>query len=403
MNIVCILKQSVQLRALRPSEEEMRQSYWSWPQDRPAVVSAESIPSSCADLDELNKLVSLLRSELFQVKRENDVLELKVIRMEKLLDHCLGPQFEQDVRRDLALLKERTNRCAISHLFKGSDEMDDNEWDEGPSNRYEGEEKDEEGIEGGEVQRKPSEVEEAQRKRREGEQVKIKSSKGEEAQRKSCEGEEVKRKSNEGEELQRKSSEGEEVKRKSNEGEELQRKSSEGEEVKRKNSEGEELQRKSSDRGELPRKISDGEDPQRKRREGKEVKRKRSEEKEVQIKECEEGGDEVVLVCDDIGESTAGTTVEFTLGDIDLDQPTAVLSELNVWLNDKGKAVEQGVQLRKRKRIIPMWKILEASELVKKTVPKTTRLRMLDPMKAIPHDDMVKLLKFCWEWRHNPK
>ncbi|BBG96889.1 BURP domain-containing protein, partial [Prunus dulcis] len=32
--------------ALCPSEEEMRQPYWSWPQDRPAVVSAESIPSS---------------------------------------------------------------------------------------------------------------------------------------------------------------------------------------------------------------------------------------------------------------------------------------------------------------------------------------------------------------------
>ncbi|BBN68514.1 hypothetical protein Prudu_463S000100, partial [Prunus dulcis] len=102
--------------ALCPSEEEMRQPYWSWPQDRPAVVSAESIPSSCADLDELNKVVSLLRSELFQVKREKDVLELKVIRMEKLLDHCLGPQFEQEVRRDLALLKERTNRCA-SHIY----------------------------------------------------------------------------------------------------------------------------------------------------------------------------------------------------------------------------------------------------------------------------------------------
>ncbi|CAL2228781.1 unnamed protein product [Prunus armeniaca] len=70
-------KESVQLRALCPSEEEMRQPYWSWPQGRPAVVSAESIPSSCADLDELNKAVSLLRSELFQVKREKDVLELK--------------------------------------------------------------------------------------------------------------------------------------------------------------------------------------------------------------------------------------------------------------------------------------------------------------------------------------
>ncbi|BBN68474.1 hypothetical protein Prudu_443S000200 [Prunus dulcis] len=105
--------------ALCPSEEEMRQPYWSWPQDRPAVVSAESIPSSCGDLDELNKVVSFLRSELFQVKREKDILHLKVIRMEKLLDRCLGPQFEQEVRRDLALLKQRTNRCVVSHLFKG--------------------------------------------------------------------------------------------------------------------------------------------------------------------------------------------------------------------------------------------------------------------------------------------
>ncbi|BBN70332.1 hypothetical protein Prudu_1459S000200, partial [Prunus dulcis] len=158
-------KESVQLRALCPSEEEMRQPYWSWPQDRPAVVSAESIPSSCADLDELNKVVSLLRSELFQVKREKDVLELKVIRMEKLLDHCLGPQFEQEVRRDLALLKERTNRCVISHLFKGSEEMDDIQWDEGPSNRNEGEEKEDEGIEGGEG---PSNRNEGEEKEEEG-------------------------------------------------------------------------------------------------------------------------------------------------------------------------------------------------------------------------------------------
>ncbi|CAL2271198.1 unnamed protein product [Prunus armeniaca] len=173
----------------------------------------QSIPFSCADLDELNKVVSLLRSE-FQVKREKDVLELKVIRMEKLLDHCLGPQFEQEVRKDLALLKKRTNRCAISHLFNGSEEMDDIRWDEGPSNKFEGEEKEEEeGIEGGEAQRKRSEVEEAQRKRSEGEQVKIESIKGEEAQRKSSEGEEVKRKSSEGEDSQRKKREGKEVKR----------------------------------------------------------------------------------------------------------------------------------------------------------------------------------------------
>ncbi|BBN68461.1 hypothetical protein Prudu_440S000100, partial [Prunus dulcis] len=157
-------KESVQLRALCPSEEEMRQPYWSWPQDRPAVVSAESIPSSCGDLDELNKVVSLLRSELFQVKREKDVLDLKVIRMEKLLDHCLGPQFEQEVRRDLALLKQRTNRCVVSHLFKGYGEMDDIQWDEGPSNRNEGEEKEDEGIEGGEGPSNRNEGEERKRR-----------------------------------------------------------------------------------------------------------------------------------------------------------------------------------------------------------------------------------------------
>ncbi|CAL2254947.1 unnamed protein product [Prunus armeniaca] len=73
-----------------------------------------------------------------------------------------------------------------------------------------------------------------------------------------------------------------------------------------------------------------------------------------------------MLVGDDIGESTEGTKVEVTVGDIDLDQPRAVLSQLNVWLNDEGQGVERGVQLRKRKRIIPMWKIVEASEVVKK-------------------------------------
>ncbi|CAL9000031.1 unnamed protein product [Prunus brigantina] len=288
-----------------------------------------SIPSSCADVDELNKAVSLLRSELFQVNREKDVLELKVIRMEKILDHCLGPHFEQEVRRDIALLKERMNRCVVSHLFKGYEEVDGMQWDEGPraSKRNEGEEKEDEGIEGGEVQRKPSEVEEAQRKRSEGEQVTIESSKGEEVQRKSIEGEKVKRKSNEGEELQRKS---------------------------------------------------------------------------MQRNQCEQADDEVMLLGDDIGESMDGTKVEFTLGAIDLDQPTAVLSQLNVWLNDEGKAVEGGVQLRKRKRIIPMWKMVEATEMVPKNLPETTRLRTLDPMKAIPRDDMVKLLKLCWEWRHNP-
>ncbi|KAI5317197.1 hypothetical protein L3X38_036904 [Prunus dulcis] len=109
-----------------------------------------------------------------------------------------------------------------------------------------------------------------------------------------------------------------------------------------------------------------------------------------------------MLLGDDIGESTEGTKVEFTLGDIDLDQPTAVLSQLNIWLNDKGKAAEQEVQLQKRKRIIPMWKIIEGSELVQKTLPETTGLQMLDPIKAISHDDLVKLLKLCWEWRYNP-
>ncbi|CAL9029935.1 unnamed protein product [Prunus brigantina] len=109
-----------------------------------------------------------------------------------------------------------------------------------------------------------------------------------------------------------------------------------------------------------------------------------------------------MLLGDDIDESMEGTKVEFTLGAIDLDQPTAVLSQLNVWLNAEGKVVEREVQLRKRKRIIPMWKMVEARELVPKNLPETTRLRTLDPMKAIPRDDMVKLLKLCWEWRHNP-
>ncbi|XP_020410498.1 uncharacterized protein LOC109946589 isoform X2 [Prunus persica] len=333
-------KESVQLRALCPSEEEMRQPYWSWPQDRPAVVSTESIPSSCGDLDELNKVVSLLRSELFQVKREKDVLHLKVIRMEKLLDQCLGPQFEQEVRRDLALLKQRTNRCVVSHLFKGYGEMDDIQWDEGPSNRNEGEEKEEEGIEGGEG---PSNRNEGEEKEEEG-----------------IEGGEVQGKPSEVDEGQRKRSEGEQVQVKSSKGEEAQRQSSEGEEVKRKSSKGEKLQRK--------------------KREGKEV----------------------MLLGGDIGESTEGTLLEFTVGDIDLDEPTAVLSQLNVWLNDKGKAGAQGVQLRKRKRIIPMWKIIEGSELVPKIGAQTTGLKMLDLMKAIPHDDLVNLLKLCWEWRQDP-
>ncbi|KAI5317196.1 hypothetical protein L3X38_036903 [Prunus dulcis] len=155
-------KESVQLRALCPSEEEMRQPYWSWPQDRPTVVSAESIPSSCADLDELNKVGS---EEIDDIQWDE------------------GP----------------------SNRNEGGEKEDEGiEGGEGPSNRNEGEEKEDEGIEGGEVQGKPSEVEEAQRKRSEGEQVKIKSSKGEEAQRKSSEGEEVKRKSSKGEELQKK-------------------------------------------------------------------------------------------------------------------------------------------------------------------------------------------------------
>ena len=50
-----------------------------------------------------------------------------------------------------------------------------------------------------------------------------------------------------------------------------------------------------------------------------------------------------------------------------------------------------------------MWKMVEGTELVPKNLPETTRLRTLDPMKAIPHDDMVKLLKLCSEWGHDPK
>ncbi|CAL8089821.1 unnamed protein product [Prunus armeniaca] len=370
---------------------------------RPAVVSVELIPSSCADLDELNKAVSLLRSELFQVKQEKDVLELKVIRMEKILDHCLGPHFEQEVRRDIALLKERTNRCVVSHLLKGYEEVDGMQWDEGPSNRNEGEENEEEDIEGGEWPNNRNEGEDKEEEGIERGEGASKTNEGEEKEEEGIEGGEVPSKRNEGEEKEEEGIEGGEVQRKPREIEEAQRKRSEGEQVKIKSSKGEEAQRKSIEgEEELQRKSSEGEDPQKKRRKGKEVKRQRSEEKEVQRNQCEEEDDEVMLVGDDIGESTEGTKVEVTLGDIDLDQPTAVLSQLNVWLNDEGQGVERGVQLRKRKRIIPMWKIVEASEVVNKNLPKTTGLRTLDPMKAIPYDDMVKLLKLCSEWRHNP-
>ncbi|KAI5354936.1 hypothetical protein L3X38_007831 [Prunus dulcis] len=395
-------KESVQLRALCPSEEEMRQPYWSWPQDRPAIVSAESIPSSCVDLDELNKVVSLLRSELFQVKREKDVLDLKVIRMEKLLDHCLGPQFEQEVKRDLALLKQRTNRCVVSHLFKGYEEMDDIQWDEGPSNRNEGEEKEDEGIEGGEGPSNRNEGEEKEEEGIEGGEGPSNRNEGEEKEEEGIEGGEGPSNRNEGEEKEEEGIEGGEVQGKPSEVEEGQRKRSEGEQVQVNGSKGEEAQRQSSEGEEVKRKSSKGEKLQRKKREGKEVKRQRSEEKEVQRNQCEKEDNEVMLLGGDIGESTEGTLLQFTVGDIDLDQPTAVLSQLNVWLNDKGKAVAQGVQLRKRKRIIPMWKIIEGSELVPKTVAQTTGLKMLDPMKAIPHDDLVNLLKLCWEWRQDP-
>ncbi|KAI5327739.1 hypothetical protein L3X38_027135 [Prunus dulcis] len=379
-------KESVQLRPLCPSEEEMRQPYWSWPQDLPAVVSAESIPSSCGDLDELNKVVSFLRSELFQVKQEKDVLHLKVIRMEKLLDRCLGPQFEQEVRRDLALLKQRTNRCVVSHLFKGYGgypKMDDLlQQDEGPSNINEGEEKEDEGIQGGEGPSYRNEGEEKEEEGIEGGEGPSNTNEGEEKEEEGIEGGEVQGKPSEVEEGQRKTSEGEQVQVKSSKGKKGQRQSSEGEEVKRKSSKGGKLQRK--------------------KREAKEVKRQRREEKEVQTNQCEKEDNEVMLLGGDIGESTEGSQLEFSIRDIDLDQHTAVLSKLNVWLNHNGKASAQGVQLRKRKRIIPKWKIIEASELVPKTAAQTTGLKTLDPMKAIPHDDLVNLLKLCWEWRQDP-
>ncbi|KAI5335491.1 hypothetical protein L3X38_025624 [Prunus dulcis] len=376
-------KESIQLRALCPSEEEMRQPYWSWPQDRPAVVSAEPIPSSCGDIDELNKVVSLLRSELFQVKREKDVLHLKVIRMEKLLDQCLGPQFELEVRRDLALLKQRTNRCVVSHLFKGYAEMDDLlQQDEGPSNINEGEEKEDEGIEGGVG---PSNGNEGEEKGEEGIE-------GAEGPSNTTEGEEKEEEGIEGGEVQGKPSVVEEGQRKTSEGEQVQVKSSKGKKGQRQSSEGEEVKRTSSKVGKL----------QRKKREGKEVKRQRSEEKEVQRNQCEKEDNAVMLLGGDIGESTEGTQLEFSIRDIDLDQHTAVLSKLNVWLNHNGKASAQGVQLRKRKRIILKWKIIEASELVPKTAAQTTGLKTLDPMKAIPHDDLVNLLNLCWEWRQDP-
>ena len=266
MTLVCFLKQSVQLRALCPSEEEMRQPYWSWPQGRPAVVSAESIPSSCADLDELNKAVSLLRSELFQVKQDKDVLELKVIRMEKNLGHCLGPHFEQEVRRDIALLKERTNRCVVSHLFKGYEEVDGMQWDEGPSNRNEGEANEEEDIEGGEGPNNRNEGEDKEEEGIERGEGASKTNEGEEKEDEGIEGGEVPSKRNEGEEKEEKGIEGGQVQRKPREVEEAQRKRSEGEQVKIKSSKGEEAQRKSIEgEEELQRKSSEGEDPKKKK------------------------------------------------------------------------------------------------------------------------------------------
>ncbi|CAL2247232.1 unnamed protein product [Prunus armeniaca] len=262
-------KESVQLRVLCPSEEEMRQPYWSWPQGRPAVVSAESIPSSCGDLDELNKAVSLLRSELFQVKREKDVLELKVIRMEKILDHCLGPHFEQEVRRDIALLKERTNRCVVSHLFKGYEEVDGMQWDEGPSNRNEGEENEDEDIEGGEGPNNRNEGEDKEEEGIERGEGASKTNEGEEKEEEGIEGGEMPSKRNEGEEKEEEGIEGGEVQRKPREVEEAQRKRSEGEQVKIKSSKGEEAQRKSIEgEEELKRKSSEGKDPQKKKKEG---------------------------------------------------------------------------------------------------------------------------------------
>lgn len=59
--------------------------------------------------------------------------------MKKLLDLCLGPKFERKVRRDLALLKNRTKRCIVSHLFSGCEEEDEIEGDEVQNKRSEGE------------------------------------------------------------------------------------------------------------------------------------------------------------------------------------------------------------------------------------------------------------------------
>lgn len=76
--------------------------------------------------------------------------------------------------------------------------------------------------------------------------------------------------------------------------------------------------------------------------EGDEVQRKRSEreEEEVQRKRSEEEGDEVIWDDDNNGNTMAAsservnatslTNVEFSVGDIDLNQPTTVLSQLSI-------------------------------------------------------------------------
>ncbi|CAL8133870.1 unnamed protein product [Prunus armeniaca] len=297
-------KESIQLRALCPSEEEMRQPYW---------------------------------------------------RSEK------GHSFTE---------REDESLCRVTSI-RGYEEVDGMQWDEGPSNRNEGEENEEEDIERGEGPNNRNEGEEKEEEGIERGEGASKTNEGEEKEDEWIEGGEVPSKRNEGEEKEEEGIKGGEVQRKRREVEEAQRKRSEGEQVKIKSSKGEEAQRKSIEgEEELQRKSSEGQDPQKRRRKGKEVKTQRSEEREVQRNQCEEEDDEVVLVGDDIGKSTERTKVEFTLGDIDLDQPTAVLSQLNVWLNDEGQGVERGVQLRKRKRIISMWKIVEASEVVQKKFAK---------------------------------
>ncbi|BBH07015.1 hypothetical protein Prudu_018813, partial [Prunus dulcis] len=57
--------------------------------------------------------------------------------------------------------------------------------------------------------------------------------------------------------------------------------------------------------------------------------------------------------------------------------------------------------MKKRKRIIPKWKIIEAVNWFQK-LGTDNRTEDVRPNEGDSHDDLVNLLKLCWEWRQDP-